>query len=306
MSKNSYSVGFYRLRSSIGGSIGWMRFSKSEVVSLQVSVDSLMIRCSSSLIADIPKGAIKSFHMVMEGLVRVVLTDVNQGNFAIDVQPRSELIALVKELKKFGFPGVKNSCKSALSSIGRSEQLYFSSSTSSIWGMGLPDLKDPIVEQMVLQLLFDEQFQEYVDEIGHMLQKFIFISDAYKNNNDNAAATDYEDEDEDDDVGVDVGAGCTSSRNNSKIVIAPTANKNKRQAVNYSSSSNSSNSRNSSSSNRKYLNMDQEEEEEEEDMQDDESKSNNEYNNNNNNKNEQGSMEEDEDEQYDSESLFNE
>jgi len=299
MSKNSYSVGFYRLRSSIGGSIGWMRFSKSEVVSLQVSVDSLMIRCSSSLIADIPKGAIKSFHMVMEGLVRVVLTDVNQGNFAIDVQPRSELIALVKELKKFGFPGVKNSCKSALSSIGRSEQLYFSSSTSSIWGMGLPDLKDPIVEQMVLQLLFDEQFQEYVDEIGHMLQKFIFISDAYKNNNDNAAATDYEDEDEDDDVGVDVGAGCTSSRNNSKIVIAPTANKNKRQAVNYSSSSNSS------SSNRKYLNMDQEEEEEEEDMQDDESKSNNEYNNNNNNnKNEQGSMEEDE--QYDSESLFNE
>ena len=301
MSKNSYSVGFYRLRSSIGGSIGWMRFSKSEVVSLQVSVDSLMIRCSSSLIADIPKGAIKSFHMVMEGLVRVVLTDVNQGNFAIDVQPRSELIALVKELKKFGFPGVKNSCKSALSSIGRSEQLYFSSSTSSIWGMGLPDLKDPIVEQMVLQLLFDEQFQEYVDEIGHMLQKFIFISDAYKNNNDNAAATDYEDED--DDVGVDVGAGCTSSRNNSKIVIAPTANKNKRQAVNYSSSSNSSNS---SSSNRKYLNMDQEEEEEEEDMQDDESKSNNEYNNNNNNKNEQGSMEEEEDEQYDSESLFNE
>jgi len=146
------------------GLVQWIQ--RKETARLTISRESLIIREISSgcLLADFPRASITAFRLVKKDVISV--EDVERSNkLAIRFDPR-QLGELVKELHRHEYPKISNQIAEAIET------------SSSILGkrkhgpMRLPDLNDVLVQENILEMLFNPKFNEFVHQLQCVVDGF--------------------------------------------------------------------------------------------------------------------------------------
>lgn len=146
------------------GQLHWIQ--RKEQAKFTISPESLILRDISSgyLLADFPRTSITAFRLVKKDVLSV--EDVDRVcKLAIRFDP-SQLGELVKELHRKSFPKISNQICEALET------------SSSILGkrkhgpIELPDLTNVLVQENVLELLFNPRFGDFVQHLHHIVDGF--------------------------------------------------------------------------------------------------------------------------------------
>lgn len=176
--KEDYSSNHLLVSSQhINQTSGWLQYS-NEALRLIVSDLSLTLReiGSGSIILDIPYNSLIHFNTPSRTLVKLLIKasslSLNPQAFALSFDSHIELQALVSQLETFKVLRIENKDNLNIDEI-------------------FPNLNDPEVSEYIIQLLFNDDFQTFVNKLEEFLinkqdvltGNYLNMLNVYLNNN---------------------------------------------------------------------------------------------------------------------------
>lgn len=135
----------------------WERYSKQAQITVQgLSVSSLTVRDEQdgTLLADFPKDVVHSIDIIRcERILRI--NHNTPPTLALQFSSDNVINAFIQELNSRNFAVIRDVTASLVEP-----------------GLIMPDLRESSVRDLILNLLFDDNFEEFVSELSSLIDEF--------------------------------------------------------------------------------------------------------------------------------------
>jgi hypothetical protein len=166
----------------------WERYGKQVQTIVQgLSVTSLTVRDiqDSTLLADFPKDTVRSIDVIRrERVLRINPIASNTPILALQFSLDSVMSAFILELNSKNFAA-----------------MHEVTPTLAEPTFDMPDLRSSSVQDLILNLLFDARFEEFVSDLSTIIDEFKGVLNEGEGDEEQLLEMEEEDEDEDEDGG---------------------------------------------------------------------------------------------------------